>query len=358
MTAAPRVNASGAAVDDQAAALRRLMASLEATAGRVESPRRPVEVAPPETPEAPEPSAPPVVPERRAAHAIAVASGKGGVGKTNLCVNLAAAMAARGARVALLDADLGLANADVLCNVKVRGHLGHVLQGSRTIEEIALDAPGGFRLIPGAAGVAALADASEHSVHALMDRVGDLDHAADVLLIDCGAGIGRTVLSFLAAADRCLIVTTPEPTAITDAYALIKVAVGAGQASAARLPVVEPARVGIVVNMAHDQREAMAAQERIATVCERFIGLRPLLAGWLPRDEVVPRAVRARTPFVLEHPKKPASQRIELLARDLLSQVECAGAPSGNVRGGFLGRLLSLPTRKGGVERANPARLP
>src|SRR5690606_25167927 len=130
----------------------------------------------------------------------------------------------------------------------------------------------------------------EHSVDAILDRVGALDLGADVLLIDCGAGIGRAVLSFLAAADRCLIVTTPEPTAITDAYALIKVAVGAGGSAGAGafdtgLATVDAARVSIVVNMAEGASEAMAAQERIAGVCERFLGMRPLRAGWTRRDD-------------------------------------------------------------------------
>lgn len=347
MTAAPRANSGGVDLDDQAAALRRLMASLESTAKKIDPALR-GRVVELESTAQPEP--------KHAAHAIAVASGKGGVGKTNLCVNLAVAMARRGARVALLDADLGLANADVLCGVKVHGHLGHVLTGSRTIEEIAVEAPGGFRLIPGAAGVAALADASEHSVHALMDRAGDLDHSADVLLIDCGAGIGKTVLSFLAAADRCLVVTTPEPTAITDAYALIKVAVGGAATGMARTPMVNAARVGIVVNMAEDAREAMAAQERIAGVCERFLGVRPLLAGWLPRDEAVHKAVRSRVPFTLEQPRRPASVRIDLLARDLLSGIPVDARPSGNARSGFVRRLLSLPTRNRGGNNANSAR--
>jgi flagellar biosynthesis protein FlhG len=340
VTSAPRANG----LDDQAAALRRLMASLEATAARIDPAVRTVEVA------APEPDAP------REAHAIAIASGKGGVGKTNICVNLAVAMAARGARVVLLDADLGLANADVLCGVRVHGHLGHVLAGSRTIDEITVETPGGFRLIPGAAGIASLADASEHSVDALMERVGGIDQGADVLLIDCGAGIGRTVLSFLAAADRCLVVTTPEPTAITDAYALIKVAVGSGAATNQRLPMIDAARLGIVVNMADDAREAMAAQERIAGVCERFLGIRPLLAGWAPRDEAVHRAVRARAPFMLERSKSPVAQRIDLLARDLLAGIPIEARPSGNPRGGFVRRLLSLPSRNRGAEKANSAR--
>lgn len=349
MSVAPRANTNGVGLDDQAAALRRLMASLESTAVKVGAPngKRVVEIDATPAPPAP----------KHNAHAIAVASGKGGVGKTNLCVNLAVAMSRRGASVALLDADLGLANADVLCGVRVHGHLGHVLNGTRTVEEVTVDAPGGFRLIPGAAGIANLADASEHSVHAIMDRLGELDHFADVLLIDCGAGIGKAVLSFLAAADRCLVVTTPEPTAITDAYALMKVATGGGHTGASgRLPVVDPSRLSIVVNMAEDAREAMAAQERIAGVCERFLGVRPLLAGWLPRDEIVHKAVRARSPFTVDHPKKPVAQRVDLLARDLLAGIEVEGRPSGNTGNGFVRRLLSLPPRNRGGNNAKSAR--
>src|SRR5690606_9603604 len=163
----------------------------------------------------------------------------------------------------------------------------------------------------------------------ILDRVGALDLGADVLLIDCGAGIGRAVLSFLAAADRCLVVTTPEPTAITDAYALIKVAVGAGGSPGAGafdtgLPTVDPARV------------STAAQERIAGVCRRFLGMRPLLAGWTPRDEAVHRAVRTRTPFMLDGAKRPAAQRIDMLARDLLAGIPHGAPRSGKARGGFV----------------------
>lgn len=343
MTAAPRHPAPPTpGLDDQASSLRRLMASLEATAPRVEPARRArIELAPPP-------------PTKRPAHAIAVASGKGGVGKTNLCVNLAIAMAQRGVRVTLLDADLGLANADVLCGVRVHGHLGHVLAGSRTIDDIAIEAPGGFRLLPGAAGVASLAEISDSSIETLLERVGDIDDSSDVLLIDCGAGIGRAVLSFLAAADRCVVVATPEPTAITDAYALIKVALGGGVAGGARLPRVDASGLGLVVNMASDPREAHATHERIAGVCERFLGMRPPMLGWAPRDDAVGAAVRSRTPFLLGNPRRPISTRIDLLARELLEDLALDGESTD--RPGLVRRLLSLRTRKIAGGRGNPAR--
>ena len=179
-------------------------------------------------------------------------------------------MAQRGARVTLLDADLGLANADVLCGVRVHGHLGHVLAGSRTLDEIAIDAPGGFRLLPGAAGVASLAEVSDASIETLLERVGEIDESGDVLLIDCGAGIGRAVLSFLAAADRRVIVATPEPTAVTDACAHQgRDRRGRGEQRAASR--VDPDGLGLVVNMATDERER-TRRTRIAGVCERFLG--------------------------------------------------------------------------------------
>lgn len=339
MTAAPRHPA--ASLDDQASSLRRLMASLEATAPRAEPARR-SRVEPTD------------VPARRVARAIAVASGKGGVGKTNLCVNLAIAMAHRGARVTLLDADLGLANADVLCGVRVHGHLGHVLSGSRTLDEIAIDAPGGFRLLPGAAGVASLAEVSDASIETLLERVGEIDECGDVLLIDCGAGIGRAVLSFLAAADRRVIVATPEPTAITDAYALIKVAIGGGVANSARLPRVDAEGLGLVINMAADEAEAHATHRRIAGVCERFLGIRPGLLGWAPRDEAVGAAVRSRTPFVLGAPRRPIAARVDLLARELLADLDL-DTESGDRRG-LVRRLLSLRARKITGGRGNPAK--
>src|SRR4051812_35510527 len=160
---------------------------------------------------------------RRRASVIAVTSGKGGVGKSNVAVNLAIQFAAAGKKVVLLDADLGLANADVLCNLDLPANLSHVIARKKELREVMIPAPGGFRLIGGASGLARMADLSDADRQRLVLALGELEQAVDIILIDTGAGISPNVLTFTRAADHVLVVTTPEPTAMTDAYAVIKV---------------------------------------------------------------------------------------------------------------------------------------
>ncbi|MDX1566047.1 MAG: AAA family ATPase, partial [Phycisphaeraceae bacterium] len=175
-----------------------------------------------------------------ATRVVAVTSGKGGVGKTNVAVNLAAWLATQKKRVVLIDADLGLANADVLCNLDARVNLSHVVSGRRTPAEAMIEAPGGFRLVPGASGLAHMAAMEPDQQRRLIELFARIEADADLLIIDTGAGIGPSVLGFLLAADDLLVVTTPEPTAMADAYGLIK--------SVARQRPDAP--IGLLVNMA------------------------------------------------------------------------------------------------------------
>src|SRR5580658_6385898 len=160
---------------------------------------------------------------RRRASVIAITSGKGGVGKSNIAVNLAIKFAESNKDVVLLDADLGLANADVLCNIELHANLSHVIARKKELKEVLTMAPGGFHLIGGASGLARMADLSDEDRERLIVALVELEEQTDVILIDTGAGISPNVLSFTRAADHVLVVTTPEPTAITDAYAVIKV---------------------------------------------------------------------------------------------------------------------------------------
>ena len=238
---------------------------------------------------------------------MAITSGKGGVGKTTFSVNLAAQLARMHRRVLLLDADLGTANADVLCNLAPVHNLAHVVAGRRTIQQAILQAPGGFELVPGASGLAQMAALGEYERDRLLDQLQQLEHQADVILIDTGAGIGPNVLGFLTAVDEVLVVVTPEPTAITDAYALIKTLV--------RLK--PDADVRLVVNMVRDEREAKAVFARIAGVCRRFLDYTPRFAGCLVSDPRVSLSIRRRQPFVLESPGCPASRCMRQLAHRL-----------------------------------------
>jgi flagellar biosynthesis protein FlhG len=261
-------------------------------------------------------SAAPAQAAQRGATVIAVTSGKGGVGKSNISVNLSIRLAAAGKDVILLDADLGLANADVLCNIDLPWNLSHVIAGSRELNEVMVRAPGGFRLIGGASGLARMADLSDADRRRIVEALGVIERQADYIVIDTGAGISPNVLSFTRAADQVLVVTTPEPPAITDAYALIKVLSRDGDAAR---------RTSLLVNQALRHDEAQLVYERIARVARQFLGVDVLDAGWVPDDEHVVLAVRKRTPFVLAYPKCPAAACVTQLAMRLSAGVPAAG---------------------------------
>ncbi len=235
---------------------------------------------------------------------IAVTSGKGGVGKTSVSVNLAVQLAKMGRRVILMDADLGTANADVICNLNAPRNLSHVVAGRCSLHEALVDAPGGFKLIAGASGLSQMAALGEFERARLMDQMRYLEDEADLILIDTGAGVGPNVLGFLVAVDQILVVTTPEPTAITDAYAVIKTA--SRQA--------DDLDMRLLVNQVRDEREARAVYDRVGGVCRRFLDVTPRYAGHVLSDPRVPYAVRRRQPFVLEHPASPASMCMHRLA--------------------------------------------
>lgn len=303
---------------DQASRLRALVNSGERSAenqnrfrGLVSDPRREDHRRPSAQPE----------PRRRDAFVITVASGKGGVGKTSMAVNLAVALAEQRWRVSLLDADLGTANADVLCGLNPAARLEHVLTdlpvhdgARRSILDVAVTAPGGFRLIPGASGIARLADLNEHQRSRLLDSMAELERESDIIVVDAAAGVGGMVTTLLNASDLGLIVVTPEPTSIADAYALIKCARSGAGADLWRAP-------ALLVNQAVDHAEAQSVYSRMAAVCHRFLGFRPGLLGWVAHDLRVGEAVRSRRPVLLGAPSTRASRQIRDAAARITQQV-------------------------------------
>ncbi|MEK6642383.1 MAG: MinD/ParA family protein [Planctomycetota bacterium] len=273
------------------------------------------------------PTARTVTVPRRRARVLAIASGKGGVGKTNIAVNLSLALARRGRRVVLVDADIGTANVDVLFNVQSRFDLSHVVQRKKRLDEITVKIDPGLRFVPGASGLADVTDLAPQDRIVLLDEMSRLETQCDLLLLDCGAGISQNVLAFAGAADEILVVTTPEPTALTDAYALIKVLHRAAC----------PALYSLVVNQAESQREAHAVYERLAATAERFLGLRISAAGQVLRDPCVPLAVRQRAPFFRQYPRCPASTCVAALAERVDRRDPDASDPRG-----FFDRLLTF----------------
>jgi flagellar biosynthesis protein FlhG len=254
----------------------------------------------------------PIIPEWTAptgasVRVVAVASGKGGVGKTNLTANLAIALAQRGARVWVLDADLGLANLDMIYGLRPAHTLEDVLRGERRLADVVAAGPAGVRLVPAASGIAELTALTPGQQLRVLEEVDALDGELDVLLIDVAAGISSNVLYFAAAATETLVVTTPEPTAIADAYALVKVL--ATRWGRHVFPV--------LVNMASSAADAAAAFDRLASVASRFLAVRLESVGWVPLDDAVPRAVRAHRPVLLATPNAPAARAIAGVAERL-----------------------------------------
>lgn len=245
--------------------------------------------------------------DSRRARTIAIASGKGGVGKSNIALNLAIMLSASGQRVALMDADLGLANLDVLLDVDARSNLSHVIAGTRRLEDVIVHLPNGVQLVPGASGLARLAHLSEFQRAQLLREMGKLEADNDIILVDCGAGIGPDVMHFASAADSTIVVTAPEPTAITDGYAVIKVLSQMSYRGA----------ISLLVNFAPDRQDARTTYQRISGVAKQFLSTRVLDAGYVLIDPKVREAVRRREPFVLAFPRCPAARCVAALATKL-----------------------------------------
>jgi flagellar biosynthesis protein FlhG len=293
------------------------------------------------------PAQAPRQPQRRAS-VIAITSGKGGVGKSNVAVNLAITLASAGKTVVLLDADLGLANADVLCNIDLPHNLSAVIARKKQLHEVMVKGPGGFNLVGGASGLARMADLTDADRQRIVRALAELESRADIILIDTGAGISPNVLSFTRAADHVLVVTTPEPTAITDAYAVVKVlhrdATGPNAGPNPLAAVGDPAacagerRISLFVNQVRAPGEGRVVYDRIAKVARQFLGVSIYDAGHLVADDCVPAAVRSRTPFVLASPSSRASHCITQLAMRLEQGIVAGnGAPAG--ADGFFNRM-------------------
>lgn len=272
----------------------------------------------------------------RSSRIITVASGKGGVGKTNIAVNLAIALARQRLRVVLLDADLGVANADVLCGLHPSQRLDRYFAASEPagtsakptgeplrIDQIAIAAPGGFTLIPGIAGLLSSRELTEVGRDRILALLAELDRSSDVIVVDASPGVGPTVTGLLAAADLGLVITTPEPTAIADAYALLKCLALSTANPARSANALLVGNIHLLVNSAADRQQADSTHLRISGVASKFLGSAVPTAGWIARDEHVPAAVLARQPVFLRSPNCAASRGIERLAQFTVDELFC-----------------------------------
>lgn len=263
---------------------------------------------------------------------IAVVSGKGGVGKSNISVNLSLALGESGMRVLLLDADLGMANVDLICGITPKYTLTSVISGSKSVEDILVRIDRNVMVLPGGPGVQEMADLDENGQALLIEKIGNLEGVADLLVIDTGAGIHRSVLSFAMAADTTLLVTTPEPTSVRDAYGVLK---ALALATKSRID------VSLVVNMAKNDREAMDVAERIQLAADQFLRLPVANAGYILRDDTVLDAVRFRKPFIIGAPQGNAARCIRKIAKNFLPDAfEADPVPTGRGMKSFFLRLV------------------
>lgn len=269
------------------------------------------------------------------ARTITVTSGKGGVGKTSVVANMAICLAQSGQRVIILDADLGMANIDVVFGIRPKYNLMDVVNGNMSIDEIMVPGPSGIQIIAGGSGVAELAQLDSEKGKRLFDQLKFLEDKTDFLLIDTGAGISDGVISFCMAADQIIVITTTEPTSMADAYGIIKVIHSRRNES----------HISVLVNRVDSADEGQAIHDRLSKVASDFLSLDLHFLGALPQDRQMHLAVRQQTPLLLFAPMSPAATGIRKVVSSSLHEipemVSCEGIE------GFLSRLSSF--FKGGV---------
>jgi len=258
---------------------------------------------------------------------LAITSGKGGVGKTNIAANLAICLAASRKKVLLIDTDLSLGNLDIVMGVHSKYNISHLLNGQKSIEEIIYTGPEGLGIICGASGLEDLANIDEFRRHRLLGELSRLQSDFDVIVIDTAAGISKLVVGFCLAADHVLVITTPEATAMTDAYAMIKVLAVNGFAR----------RISLIVNMAATIAEGKRTYQQIASVAKQFLNTQVYDAGVLLRDERLSSAIRLRKPVVLTYPKARVTSSLVALSAKLGNGL--AAAPNDE---GFFKKVADL----------------
>lgn len=261
---------------------------------------------------------------------MAVTSGKGGVGKTNFTVNLALALAELGQRVMILDGDMSLANVDIVLGLSAKYTIEHLLSGEKTIEQIIMTGPRGIGIIPGGAGVQELAELERDKLSHVIVNMGRLDEMADLLLIDTGAGLGHTVINLLKAADDVIIMITPEPTSLTDAYGLLKTL---------RQETTDVS-IHVVANRVKNENEAHTVFGRLEMVVDKFLECPLDLLGWVYDDPAVSRSIIKQEPLGIGFPDSSSYRCIQWIAGKITGIQKDPPRQAGGILG-FLNRLLS-----------------
>jgi flagellar biosynthesis protein FlhG len=236
---------------------------------------------------------------------IAVASGKGGVGKTNVSVNLGVSLSKMGHRVLLMDADMGLANVDIMLGLQTQYNLSHVLDGEKSLREVMVDAPGGLKVIPAASGVKRMAQLTPMENAGIINAFSELDGILDVLIIDTAAGIADSVVSFCRASQEVVVVVNDEPASMTDAYALIKVLSRDYKLT----------RFKLLANMVRSEKHGRILYDKFAQVCEQFLDVSIDYLGTVPFDHDLREAIQKQSPVTIAKPMSESAQAFRNIAQ-------------------------------------------
>lgn len=260
---------------------------------------------------------------------ITVSSGKGGVGKTNFAVNMGIAFSKLGKKVIVMDADLGLANVNVCLGIIPKYNLFHLIKRQKTIKDIIIDTKYGIQIIAGASGFSKIANLTDDERRNLIREIDTLSYA-DIIIIDTGAGVSKNVISFIMAADEAIIITTPEPTAITDAYGIIKII-----ATEVNNPNLD---IKLVVNRINSFSEGRKVAERVINIAGQFLNIKVDNLGFIFEDPIVSQSVIKQTPFMVVDENSKASMSI----KHIVSRLEGIRFKEGKGLKHFLSKLLGL----------------
>lgn len=249
--------------------------------------------------------------KRHIARVITVTSGKGGVGKSSIAINLALQMKKLGKRVVVLDADFGLANIEIMLGIRPTYNLADMLYRGKEVKDIITPGPLEIGFISGGSGIRELVDMKREQLSILVQKLYDLDEMADIIVIDTGAGISESVLEFVAVSSEVLLVATPEPTSLTDAYALLKTL----HQKEEFLP--ENTVIKLIANRTFSEKEGNDLYNKLNVVSERFLNFKLEYLGNIPQDQNISRACIQQKPIIMAYPNSPASLAIERLALTL-----------------------------------------
>ncbi|EKD27099.1 MAG: Flagellar number regulator FleN [uncultured bacterium] len=256
-----------------------------------------------------------------------VTGGKGGVGKSNIALNLSIALSELGERVCLMDADFGLANIDILLGLKPKFNIAHVFSGQKKISEILVKGPGNIQIIPASSGLKHLADLSQEALSMFAIQAKELGRQFDHIIIDTSAGIARNVLTFLLASTHIIVVATPEPTSITDSYALLKTLTLENN----------DAKTMILMNMCRKEDEGTIVGNRLIQICKHFLNITPELIGIVNYNTEMSNSIRKQKALLEAYPNSIATLQIKTIAQRLKNL-----APKTNDLGNFFNSLKAF----------------